>query len=88
MAVNSFPRRDHGKLVGWYAAVSHQKALKVLRRIGPHLMDASKKCRTNKILKTFGETGTVHGRLGTPEFFIDCPPPTRIRPSRRVINSR
>jgi hypothetical protein len=86
MNVYSYPRRDHGKLVGWYASVSHRKALKVLGCIGPYLMDPSKKCRAKKILDTFGEVGTVHGRLATPEFFRDCPPPTRIRPPRRVIS--
>ena len=88
MGVNAFPRRDHGKLVGWYASVSHRKALTVLRRIGPHLKDPSKKCCTARILGTFREVGTVHGGLSTPEFFKDCPPPTRIKFPTNVLSAR
>ncbi len=86
MGVNPWVRRDHGVVVGWYASVSHLKALKVLRVILPYLRDPSKKCRAAKILQTFGEVGTVHGGLSTPEFFQDCPPPTRIRAARRLLN--
>ena len=57
MGVNPFPRRDHGVLVGWYAAVSHRKALKVLRLISPYLRDPSKNCRVRKILDVFGDLG-------------------------------
>ena len=85
MGVNPFPRRDHGVLVGWYASVSHRKALRVLRVILPYLRDPSKKCRGEKILDTFGDVGTVHGGLSTPEFFRDCPPPTRLRTPKTVI---
>jgi hypothetical protein len=87
MGMNPFPRRDHGVLVGWYASVSHRKALRVLRIILPYLRDPSKKCRGARILETFGEVGTVHGRLSTPEFFADCPPPTRLRKPRSLLNA-
>ena len=84
MGVNPWARRDHGVNVGWYASVSHLKALKVLRIILPYLRDPSKKCRATKILETFGNKGTVHGSMSTAEFFRDCPPPTRIRKPRRL----
>ncbi|QQG48110.1 MAG: hypothetical protein HY247_04950 [archaeon] len=86
MGVNPFPRRDNGILVGWYASVSHLKALRVLRIVQPYLRDPSKSCRAKKILGTFGDVGTVRGYLRTPEFFKDCPPPTRIRKPRSIIN--
>jgi hypothetical protein len=86
MEVNAYPRGDHGKQVGWYASVSHRKGLMVRRRVAPYLADSSKKCRAKKIPDTFGQVGTVHGRLGTPEFFRDCPPPTPIRSPRRIIS--
>ena len=85
MGVNPFHRRDHGILVGWYASVSHLKALRVMRIILPFLRDPSKKCRVKKILKTFGKVGTVHGSRSTPEFFRECPPPTRIRKAKKPI---
>ena len=86
MGVKAFPRRDHGKLVGWYASVSHRKALRILRRIAPYLRDPSKQGRTRKILETFGEVGTVHVRLSTPELVQDCPSTTRIRSPRSILN--
>jgi hypothetical protein len=87
MGVNPFPRRDHGKLVGWYATVSHRKALRVLRVVAPFLFEPSKKCRARKILDTFGEIGTIHTRSTASEFFRDCPPPTRLRnPPRNIIS--
>ena len=86
MGVNAWPRRDHGVLVGWYASVSHLKALSVMRMILPYLRDPSKKCRVKKILDSFGNVGTIKGNLSTPEFFRDCPPPTRIRKSRSLLN--
>jgi hypothetical protein len=86
MGVNPWARRDHGVLVGWYASVSHLKALRVLQIILPYLRDPSKKCRAEKILNTFGKMSTVHGGLSTPEFFSDCPPPTRIRKPRRLLS--
>ena len=86
MGVNPYPRRDHGKLVGWYTSVSHKKALLVLKRIEPYLTDPSKKCRARRILDRFGRVGTVHGGMRTAEFFKDCPPPTRIRQTVNVFN--
>ena len=79
MDVNPFPRRDHGRLVGWYASVSHQKALRVLRRAAPFLRDQSKKCRTAKILKSFPTVAAIKGSQTVAEFFRECPLPTRLR---------
>ena len=88
MGVNPFPRGDHGKQVGWYATVSHRKALRVLRVVAPLLLDPSKRCRARRILETFRDVGTIHIRSTAAEFFRDCPPPTRIRnPPRRIISS-
>lgn len=87
LGVNPYGRRIHGKLLGWYASVSHLKALRVLVLISPSLLDPSKKCRARKILDAFGEVGTIHSRLDSAEFFRDCPPPSRIRKFRRIINS-
>ncbi len=84
MGVAPFPRRDHGKLIGWYVSASHQKALRILREIGQLLSEPSKKCRAKKILETFGERGSIRGRLTVAEFFKDCPPPTRLRTPRRI----
>ncbi|HEY6282600.1 MAG TPA: hypothetical protein VIW22_01605 [Nitrososphaerales archaeon] len=84
MNVNPFPRRDHGVFKGWYVSASHQKALKVLRRIAPHLKDPSKKCRTDKILRTFTRVATLKGNLTVEEFFADCPRPTRYRKRRKI----
>jgi len=86
MGVNPYARRSRGKVSGWYASVSHRQALRALRLIGPHLLDPSKKCRAQKILEAFGEVGTIHSRLDTFGFFNDCPPPSRIRKSGRVIS--
>ncbi len=79
MGVNPYPRRDHGILLGWYAQVSEQKAMKVLRIIAPHLTEPSKRCRANRILKVFGSDGSISGRHPSAEFFVGCPPPTRLR---------
>jgi len=84
MTVKAFPRRDHGKLLGWYASVSHQKALRVLRRIRPYLRDPSKRCRTEKILRTFGDIATIKGNQTVAEFFAGCPPPTRLRKRPKI----
>lgn len=86
MGVNPYARRSHGKLLGWYASVSHKQALRILRLIAPHLLDPSKKCRSQKIIETFGDVGTIHSRLDTFEFFKDCPPPSRIRKSGSIIS--
>lgn len=86
MDVSPYARRNHGKHLGWYASVSHQKALRVLRTIASHLLERSKRCRAKKILDAFGEVGTIHSRLASSEFFGDCPPPSRIREFRRIIN--
>ncbi len=88
MNVNPYARRSHGEQDGWYASVSHLKALRILRLIGPHLLDPSKKCRAQKIIERFGEIGTIHSRLQTSDFFRDCPPPSRIRKSGRVISGK
>jgi len=79
MGVNPYPRRDHGRLLGWYAQVSEQRAIKVLHIIAPHLTEPSKRCRAMRILKVFGENGSVNGRHPSAEFFEGCPPPTRLR---------
>ena len=84
MGVNPFPRRDHGVFKGWYVSASHQKALKVLRRIVPYLKDPSKRCRTEKILRTFTSVATLKGNLTVAEFFSECPPPTRLRQRRKI----
>lgn len=55
MGVNPSPRRDHGVLLGWYAKVSEQKAMKVLRIIAPHLTEPTKRCRAVRIVAVFGE---------------------------------
>lgn len=86
--VNPCARHSHGRQLGWYASVSHLKALNALRLIAPHLLDPSKKCRVNKILDAFGKVGSVHSRLITSEFFSGCPPPSRMRASRRIINCK
>jgi hypothetical protein len=88
MGVYPYARRENGKLKGWYASVSHMKAMRVLRLIAPHLADPSKKCRAVKILDAFGRIGTVHSRIGPEEFFSGCPPPCRVRKYRRIINRR
>jgi hypothetical protein len=87
MGVNPYPRRSHGKQLGWYASVSHLKALRILQLIAPHLAEESKKCRARKILDAFREVGTIRSRLVSAKFFGGCPPPTRIRESGRIINS-
>lgn len=86
MGVNPYARRSHGKYIGWYASVSHLKALRILRLIAPYLAEPSKKCRARKILHVFGGTGTIHSRLNSSEFFHGCLPPSRIRNSGRIIN--
>ena len=83
MGVNQFPRRDHGVFKGWYVSASHQKALKVLRRIAPYLKDPSKKCRT-EILRTFVGVATLKGNLTVAGFFAESPPPTRLRWRRKI----
>jgi hypothetical protein len=87
MGVNPYARRSHGRHLGWYASVSHMKALRILRLIAPYLMEPSKRCRARRILDVFGEVGTVHSRLDSSDFFHDCPPPSRVRKSGRIINS-
>lgn len=87
MGVNPYARRSRGKHLGWYASVSHLKALRVLRLIAPHLIGSSKRCRARKILDAFGEVGTIHSRLISSEFFRCCPPPSRIRKSGRIISN-
>ena len=62
MGVNPFPRRDHGIFKGWYVSASHQKALQVIRRIAPFLKDPSKKCRAEKILRSFENVATIKGK--------------------------
>ena len=84
MGVSPFPRRDHGVFKGWYVSVSHQKALRVIRRIEPYLRDPSKRCRARLILKTFGDVATLHGSVPSDEFFRDCPQPTRWRKRRNI----
>jgi hypothetical protein len=79
MGVNPYPRRDHGKLLGWYAQVSERRAIMVLRIIAPHLTEPSKRCRAMRILQIFGESGSISGRHPSAEFFEGCPPPTRLR---------
>jgi hypothetical protein len=86
MNVNPYVRRRRGECYGWYASVSHLKALRVLQLIAPHLSETSKKCRARKILEAFGEVGSVRSRLESDEFFGNCPPPSKPRKSRRVIN--
>jgi len=88
LGVNPYARRSHGKHLGWYASVSHLKALSVLRLITPHLLEPSKRCRAKKILDRFGEIGTIHSRLISSDFFRDCPPPARVRESGSVINGK
>ena len=86
MGTNPFPRRDHGMLLGWYAQASERKALKVLRIVAPHLTEPSKRCRANKILKVFGNVGSITGMYPSAKFFAGCPPPTRLRkPPKRII---
>jgi hypothetical protein len=82
MGVNPYSRRSHGKPLGWYASVSHLKALKVLRLIAPHLLETSKRYRARKILDSFGNIGTLHSRIMTSEFFAGCPPLARMRASK------
>jgi hypothetical protein len=84
MGVKPFPRRDHGVFKGWYVSVSHQKALRFIRRIAPYLKDPSKKCRAEKILKSFGVVATIHGSVPSDEFFKECPLPTRWRKRRKI----
>ena len=35
LGINPYPRRDHGRLVGWYAQISELKAIGVLSMIAP-----------------------------------------------------
>ena len=84
MGVNPFPRRDHGIFKGWYVSASHQKALQVIRRIGPFLKDPSKKCRAEKILRSFENVATIKGNQTAAEFFSECPLPTRWRERRKT----
>jgi len=87
MGVNPYARRKHERHLGWYASVSHLKALRVLRLIAPYLREPSKRCRANRILEAFGDVGTIHSRLVSSEFFSDCPAPSRIRKSGRIIKN-
>jgi hypothetical protein len=84
LAIKPYPRRDHGKLVGWYAQVSELKAIRVLSLIAPHLTEPSKRCRAQRILNGFGDSGTMHGLHRSIDFFKGCPPPTRLRRPRIV----
>jgi hypothetical protein len=84
MGVKPFPRGDHRVFKGWYVSASHQKALKVIRRIAPYLKDPSKTCRAEVILKSFGNIATFHGSVPSDEFFKDCPRPTRWRKARKI----
>ena len=84
MGVKPFPRRDHGVFKGWYVSASHQKALRVIRRIVPYLKDPSKRCRAEKILKSFGAVATIHGSVPSDKFFKECPRPTRWRRRRNI----
>ena len=84
MQVNPWARRDHGVFKGWYATVSHQKALRVLRVITPLLQDPSKRCRAEKILRSFPTVATIKGSQTAEQFFSDCPRPTRWRPRRNI----
>lgn len=88
MDVKLYPRRDHGKLVGWYAQASEAKALKVLGSIAPFLTEPSKRCRARKILEIFGDEGSIEGRHPSAELFVDCPPPTRLRESAKEYKRR
>ena len=84
MQVNPYARRDHGKLVGWYAQASESKAVQILSVIAPHLTEPSKKCRALTILKVFSDGGSIPGRHPSSEVFAHCPPPTRLRPPRKL----
>ncbi len=88
LGVNPYARRDHGKLLGWYAQASEQKAMEVLRIIAPHLTEPSKRCRAMRILKVFGRDGSTKGRHPSAEFFQGCPPPTRLRKPPEAYKSR
>jgi len=79
LQVNPYARRDHGKLLGWYAQVSEWKSVLVLRIIASHLTEPSKKCRAMTILKVFRNSGSIPGRHPSAEVFSHCPPPTRLR---------
>lgn len=87
MRVNPYARRHREELDGWYASVSHLKALKVLELIRGDLLDESKKCRAEKILMKFGGVGTMPSRIDSTEFFRTCPPPSKPRKSGRIINA-
>jgi len=86
MGVRHYARRDHGVLKGWYAQASELKALEILRRVGPHLTEPSKRCRALTILKVFGGSGSIPGLHRSAEVFAHCPPPTRLRkaPPRKL----
>jgi hypothetical protein len=84
LGVNPYPRRDDGKLLGWYAQISELKAIMVLRIIAPHLTEPSKRCRAERILSIFGNSGTIYGLHRSIDFFKGCPPPTRLRRPRSV----
>jgi hypothetical protein len=79
LGVNPYPRRDHGKLLGWYAQVSELKAVRVLEIIAPHLTEPSKRCRAKTILRVFADSGSIDGYHPSSELFKDCLPPTRLR---------
>jgi len=79
MGVNPLVRRDHGRVVGWIAAVQGKKAIAIIRRITPCLTEASKRCRALTILRIFGAVASVSGKHPSSEVFAACPPPTRLR---------
>jgi intein/homing endonuclease len=84
MGVNPYVRRDHGKLVGWYAQASELKAIEILRRIGLLLTEPSKRCRAMTILRVFSKSGSIPGKHRSAEVFKHCPPPTRLRTPREI----
>jgi hypothetical protein len=84
MGVNPYVRRDHGKVLGWYAQASEWKAVQILSAIGPLLTEPSKRCRALTILEIFSESGSIPGRHPSAELFEKCPPPTRLRSPRKI----
>jgi len=84
LGVNPYARRDHGILLGWYAQVSELKAIRVLGIIAPRIIEPSKRCRAERILRVFGDCGTIKGLHRSIDFFKGCPPPTRLRAPRSI----
>jgi len=87
MGINPYPRRDHGRLLGWYAQVSERKAMLVLRMLAPHLTEPSKRCRALRIMCVRRRRG-IPGRHPSTEFFEGCPPLTRLRKPPEAYKSR